>query len=598
MSEVACYQCQTSLDPTAAQCPKCGLPQILRGRYRIRRLLGQGGFGVVYEAVDLDLNRQYAIKLITATSPAIREQVAIEAQILAQHARRLPFMPEIYDIWSDTNRTALVMEYIDGATLGDLIDQHGAWPPNVVGRFLHTVLTDLSRLHGLGIIHRDIKPDNIKRAADGRYVLLDFGIAKRDNSTQMGAKAFSLYYASPEQSHGRATDARSDLYSLGATAYHMLTGHTPAPGASRLVMDAKLLPPIHFYPRTPAILNDLIVQLMELNPANRPASAQAALHLLKNKPPVNADPASAPSVVHANEPDAVIARQPAPFSSAGMATRAVSPPAVPGAPAAPAPPTEIFAPKRRPRWLMWLLAGMVVAALGGGAVFALSGRNQAVVVIPPTVTLQVAIIPTSTQAIAAVQASPSPTVQPTASPTSVPATAQSTATPTLLAPTAAPTQLPLVPPTVVPVPTTVIPPTAVPVPTSIPLAADLVAVVDLVNEQRTLRGLTQLVINPQLVSAAQRHSDDMATNNFFADTGSDGSDIQTRIKRTGYLPSVWIENIAAGYTAPFDVVKSWTDNPNNFINLLNPDVRDVGIGFAANPNAQFGRYWTIVFAKP
>src|SRR5688500_10482870 len=93
MSEITCYQCQTPLDANAAACPKCGLPQILRGRYRIRRLLGQGGFGVVYEAVDLDLNRHYAIKLITATSPAIREQVAIEAQILAQHARRLPFMP-------------------------------------------------------------------------------------------------------------------------------------------------------------------------------------------------------------------------------------------------------------------------------------------------------------------------------------------------------------------------------------------------------------------------------------------------------------------------------------------------------------------------
>ena len=597
MSAVTCYQCQTPLDPTATQCQKCGLPQILRGRYRIRRLLGQGGFGVVYEAVDLDLNRQYAIKLITATSPAIREQVAIEAQILAQHARRLPFMPEIYDIWSDSTRTALVMEYIDGATLGDLIEQHGVWPPNVVGRFLHTVLTDLTRLHGLGIIHRDIKPDNIKRTADGRYVLLDFGIAKRDNSTQIGAKAFSLYYASPEQSHGRATDARSDLYSLGATAYHMITGHTPAPGVSRLVMDAKLLPPIHFYPRTPVVLNDLIMQLMELDPAKRPASAQAALHLLMNKPPLNADPAPAPSVVHANEPDAVIARQPAPFSSAGMATRAVSPLAVPVASAAPAPPTEMFVPKRRPRWLMWLLAGMVVAALGGGVAFALLGRNQAAVVIVPTVTLQLAAAPTLTQTVAAVQPSSSPTVPPTASPSSVPPTAQSTATLLAIVPTAAPTQLPLVPPTAVPAPP-IAPPTAVPASTSVSLPTDLVAVVDLVNAQRTLRGLTQLVINPQLVSAAQTHSDDMATNNFFADTGSDGSDIQTRIKRTGYMPTVWIENIAAGYTAPFEVVKSWTDNPSNFANLLNPDVRDVGIGFAANPNAQFGRYWTIVFAKP
>jgi len=165
MSESICYYCQTAIAPTTNSCPQCGQPQVLRERYRIKRLLGQGGFGVVYEAVDADLNRHYAIKLIIATSAAIREQVAIEAQILAQHARRLAFMPEIYDIWTENNRIALVMEYIDGATLGSLIEEHGAWPPNVVGRFLHTILANLDSLHNVGIIHRDIKPDNIKRTA-------------------------------------------------------------------------------------------------------------------------------------------------------------------------------------------------------------------------------------------------------------------------------------------------------------------------------------------------------------------------------------------------------------------------------------------------
>ncbi|HYF65911.1 MAG TPA: serine/threonine-protein kinase, partial [Herpetosiphonaceae bacterium] len=355
MSEITCYQCQAPLQPSAATCPKCGLPQILRGRYRIRRLLGQGGFGVVYEAVDLDLNRHYAIKLITATSPAIREQVAIEAQILAQHARRLPFMPEIYDIWSDTGRTALVMEYIDGATLGDLIEQHGAWPANVVGRFLYTILNDLDRLHGLGIVHRDIKPDNIKRTADGRYVLLDFGIAKRDNSTQSGAKAFSLYYASPEQASGKATDVRSDLYSLGATAYHLLTGNAPAPGNARQVMDARLHPPSHFYPRTPAVLNDLIMRMLELGMDDRPPSAKAALQMLTAKAPSGAAPAP--------PAEAVIAHAPAPFSSAGMATQVVRP-AEP-APSPPSPAAPPAAAPGRPRWAMWLLAALLLAALGG-----------------------------------------------------------------------------------------------------------------------------------------------------------------------------------------------------------------------------------------
>ncbi|MBP8252700.1 MAG: protein kinase, partial [Herpetosiphon sp.] len=143
MSETVCYNCQTLLDPQATKCANCGQPQILRGRYRIKRLLGQGGFGVVYEAYDIDLQRHYAIKLINVMSPAMREQVTVEAQILAQHARRFPFIPEIYDIWTEANYLILVMEYVGGATLGSLIEKHGAFPPKSVGQFLYAMLGHL-----------------------------------------------------------------------------------------------------------------------------------------------------------------------------------------------------------------------------------------------------------------------------------------------------------------------------------------------------------------------------------------------------------------------------------------------------------------------
>jgi uncharacterized protein YkwD len=132
----------------------------------------------------------------------------------------------------------------------------------------------------------------------------------------------------------------------------------------------------------------------------------------------------------------------------------------------------------------------------------------------------------------------------------------------------------------------------------VPLSADLQQIVDLVNEQRSIRGIAPLSVSAQLVAAAQAHSDDMAANNFFSDTGSDGSDPKTRINRSGYIASGWAENIGAGYSQPFDVVQSWFDDPASQANLLNAAMRDIGVGYAANPSSQYGRYWTIVYARP
>lgn len=586
MSEFVCYYCQNAIAAATNNCPQCGQPQVLRERYRLKRLLGQGGFGVVYEAVDADLNRHYAIKLIIATSGAIREQVAIEAQILAQHARRLPFMPEIYDIWTESNRIALVMEYIDGATLGSLIEQHGAWAPNVAGRFLHTILSNLDSLHNVGIIHRDIKPDNIKRTADGRYVLLDFGIAKRSLSTETGAKAFSLYYASPEQAQGKATDARSDLYSLGATTYHMLTGHPPAPGEARQVMNAELQPPTHFAPKTPPVLSNLVMQMLELDPDKRPASAKAAMKILVAPPTVNlrsdqaaASPPASPAVAHV--------RVAAP-SSAGMPTQAITP-----APArAVAPPTAPVAPSAsRSRGALWVIAAIMLAVLGGGLIW-FTQRDP---------TLGIA----STSTPAAGQPTTIPVVVAAATQTAEPPIPTSPAPPPTITPAATATSQPPIEPTPAPIiePTIEVPaataaPTDIPAPTAVPLSADLQEVVNLVNDQRALQGLVRLTVNPQLISAAQAHSDDMASNNFFSNTGSDGSSVQTRINRAGYIASLSIENIAAGYATPLEVVSSWMNDDGQRANLLNPDVRDVGVGYAANPAAQYGRYWTIVYTKP
>ena len=191
MASQMCYFCQNLVKAEANNCPHCGQPQILQGKYRLTGLLGQGGFGIVYDATDLRFNRRYAIKAIITSSATAQTQVLEEANILAGHARHFPFMPEIYDTWSERDRTFLVMEYVPGPTLADLLDDHGRWTAAQVEQFMRVTLADLAQLHAAGIIHRDLKPANIKRTAKGTFVLLDFGISKQGGGTLAGARALS-----------------------------------------------------------------------------------------------------------------------------------------------------------------------------------------------------------------------------------------------------------------------------------------------------------------------------------------------------------------------------------------------------------------------
>ncbi|HEY1012559.1 MAG TPA: bifunctional serine/threonine-protein kinase/ABC transporter substrate-binding protein [Herpetosiphonaceae bacterium] len=275
-----CYFCSTQIKATVNNCPQCGQPQMMQGKYRLVSLLGQGGFGIVYEAVDTRLNRRYAVKMITASNAAHQKQVEAEANILAQHARHFSFMPEVYDTWSEGSRTVLVMEYIEGPTLGEVLASQGSWAPAEVEAFLRTMLGQLDQLHAAGIIHRDLKPDNIKRTPQGRFVLLDFGIAKQSGGTLTGAKALSLYYSPPEQARGQSTDARSDLYSLAATAYHLLTGSPPSPSEYRASMGIPLVPPGEKAPGVPETLEQALITMLEISPDDRPADAPSALKLL------------------------------------------------------------------------------------------------------------------------------------------------------------------------------------------------------------------------------------------------------------------------------------------------------------------------------
>ena len=213
--------------------------QILNGRYRVIRLLGTGGMGAVYYARDPVLNRDVAIKQLQAdpitgqlTAGRIRAQFQREAQILA--SLHHPNLPRVTDFFDEDNRQYLVMDYIEGQTLQELVQMNPRGLPEAeVLDLADQLLSALEYIHGHHLIHRDIKPANIRRTPDGRIFLVDFGLAKPydPNDPRTTAMIHGLgtpEYSPPEQydpaSH---TDERSDLYSLGATLYHLLTGQAP-----------------------------------------------------------------------------------------------------------------------------------------------------------------------------------------------------------------------------------------------------------------------------------------------------------------------------------------------------------------------------------
>lgn len=345
-----CVFCRNPIGETATFCPKCGELNLLKEKYRITRKLGQGGFGVVYEANDLHLTRRYAVKVIKSESVAAQQAVKSEANIHAQYARTFPFMPEIYDIVELGTRTALVMEYIEGKTLEDLLAEQGAWSVPEVEQFLTTMLGYLAELHDVGLVHRDIKPANIKCRGNHRYVLLDFGIAKQQQlgSTLTGAKALSMFYSSPEQMKGQPTDARSDLYSLGATAYHLLAG-LPLPSADVREQSGASFPLPRQLALTPdAPLAVCLRRMLELQPEARPLNARVALSILQgdSAPPVESSagmvtiPVESPVVSGISPPAGTPPpAMPTPTSPAGTLPPAMPTPASPAGTPPPAVPT-------------------------------------------------------------------------------------------------------------------------------------------------------------------------------------------------------------------------------------------------------------------
>ena len=252
-------------------------------RYVLLEMLGQGGMGRVYLARDTRLNRPVAIKILAPerlSSPRAVARFQREARVGAQLQHEN--LVRIYDFGESSGRHFLVMEYIEGKTIATLIAEQGPMPSATAVRLVRQVALGLEHAHRKGLVHRDVNPFNILVTLDGTAKLADLGLAiamtEEDPVTRDGATVGTFDYVAPEQArHSRAADIRSDIYSLGCTAYQMCTGRVPFPGPS---LPEKLLghqtieptPLCRVVPGFPEGLSEVVRRMMKKSPDERYAT--------------------------------------------------------------------------------------------------------------------------------------------------------------------------------------------------------------------------------------------------------------------------------------------------------------------------------------
>lgn len=313
--------------------------QVIQGRYRIVASLGQGGMGAVYQAEHLSLNMQVAIKemipqfgLGASTLSQLRDQFRQEAVVLSRFNH--PNLVRVIDFFEEAGNVYLVMDFVEGESLSDLIARKGALPERQVIIWAKQLLDALGYCHSQDTVHRDVKPQNVIIRKDGQAILVDFGLVKlwdpSDPRTQTAIRgAGTPEYAPPEQYGGFPghTGPHSDIYSLGATLYHALTGHAPPTATDRMVNPKALKAPQSLNPSISAYVDAAILKAMEPQPVHRFQSTNEMKAALAQGAQVSTR-----------------VRSPAPIDTASTTFRS----------------TEDI--QRFPRWI-WMMGGIVVLLL-------------------------------------------------------------------------------------------------------------------------------------------------------------------------------------------------------------------------------------------
>ena len=360
--------------------------QVLQRRYRTVSLLGQGGMGAVYRAWDTRLNVAAALKemipqpgLDASTLEQLRRQFQQEAHILARLGH--PHLVRVTDFFDEGGKAYLVMDFVEGESLAGRIKRQGALPEKTVLNWAIQLLDALDYCHCRGIIHRDVKPQNVIIRPDGRAILVDFGLVKlwdpHDPRTHTAMRGMGTpEYAPPEQYDTKVshTDGRSDIYGLGATMYHALVGQAPPTATQRIARRSSFQPPRILDPRISPVAERIVLQAMALVVDERFRSA---------------------------------AEMRAALVSAGTAPGRVAPPRRPPKPVSKK--RRTVAPSQRKLLPVWILVlggfavlALIVVVIGIVGLVWLTGRGQSM-----SVALSATSTPTST---------PTPIPTPTATP--------------------------------------------------------------------------------------------------------------------------------------------------------------------------------------
>jgi serine/threonine protein kinase len=260
------------------------------GKYKLTEELGRGGMGTVYRAHDDQLRRDVAVKVL----PKEHCQDPITVERFVRESRALgnlhhPNLTAIYDVGEESGRYFFAMELVNGRPLSDIIYEKGRLHWEEVVALAVQMLAGLEEAHQAGLIHRDLKPGNIMLNKEGRAILMDFGLAKRDGENSLTEDGIILGtpdYMSPEQAKGHNLDRRTDLYSVGVVLFHMLSGRVPYAGKSSIKVLEK-----HVHESVPVLdeivhelpegLSDVVVRLMAKKPEDRFQTASDVSAALK-----------------------------------------------------------------------------------------------------------------------------------------------------------------------------------------------------------------------------------------------------------------------------------------------------------------------------